>query len=136
MAIDAGHEGSRSAKTAFEVTDCDLKDALSSAVNWSMKSSGNRFRFRRTAWFSTFVWTPYICDKSLSRMTLWPRIRSIAPFDSLVRDQQFDFCHLLDLVTSIGVRAPSSQFLRSQIVTAKPFRSQFATLKTCCSLNG
>src|SRR4029077_15147134 len=42
-----------------------------------MKSLGNRSLFRFTAWFNTFVDTPYSSAKSASTMTLWPRITRI-----------------------------------------------------------
>jgi transposase-like protein len=43
---------------AFEVTDCDLKAANSSAVSWNMKSAGNLTRLRLSACTSTLVATP------------------------------------------------------------------------------
>ena len=42
-----------------KVTICDLKSLVSSQVNWNMKSAGNRWRLRRTAWLRTLVGTSY-----------------------------------------------------------------------------
>src|SRR6267378_6577373 len=42
-----------------------------------MNSAGNRSRLRRTAWFSTRVWTPYRSARSASIITLRPRTVSI-----------------------------------------------------------
>jgi hypothetical protein len=47
-----------SIETEFEVTNCDLKLANSSTVNWIKKSEGNLSRFRLTAWTKTLVSTP------------------------------------------------------------------------------
>ena len=41
------------------VTNCDRFIRTSSAVNWNMKSSGNRLIFRLTDWFNTLVSTWY-----------------------------------------------------------------------------
>jgi hypothetical protein len=42
----------------FEVANCDLKAADSSAVSWKQKSSGKRPALRLTCSFSRFVGTP------------------------------------------------------------------------------
>jgi hypothetical protein len=67
----------------FKITDCDLEESedvticdilkISGRVSSNMKSLGNRFRFRDTAWFNARVSTRYSAAKSRSNMTRCPR---------------------------------------------------------------
>ena len=69
----------------FEVTICDLKH--SSFVSWNIKSVGNRWILRLTAWFNTLVSTPYNFARSLSSMTCSSRI--IYMRDSIFMDNNW-----------------------------------------------
>ena len=57
------------------VANCDFKLACSCEVNRNIKSSEKRFLFLLTCSLRRPVSTPYNLAKSLSRMTLWPRIK-------------------------------------------------------------
>ena len=46
----------------------------SSTVNWNIKSGGNLFKLRFTAWFKAFVSTWYNLARSKSSITFFPRI--------------------------------------------------------------
>jgi hypothetical protein len=48
----------RPPRPVFEVTDCDLKAAVSIFDSRNIKSEGNRLAFLRTAWLSCLVVTP------------------------------------------------------------------------------
>src|SRR5581483_355894 len=63
----------------LEVTNCDFKFLNSCSVSRNAKSSGNRSRFRLTAWLSTLVGTPYSDAKSESSITRCPRMMWISP---------------------------------------------------------
>jgi len=57
-----------------DITNCDIISLTSSADSWNIKSGGNRFKFRFTAWFSSPVFTWYNLARSKSSITLFPRI--------------------------------------------------------------
>jgi len=59
----------------LDVPVWNFKFANSLRLRLNMKSSGKRSWFRVTALFRFPVLTPYILDRSLSRMTLWPRMK-------------------------------------------------------------
>jgi hypothetical protein len=58
----------------FEVATCDLRDVHSGFISRKRKSGGKRCTLRFTAWFNTFVDTPYSLARSASRMIFSPRI--------------------------------------------------------------
>ena len=45
-------------RTAFKITNCDLERSTSAQMSWNMKSTGNRFLLRATAWTSARGSTP------------------------------------------------------------------------------
>jgi len=80
----------------------NIKFSNSAAVNWNMKSFGKRSRFRVTALFKLPVVTPYSAARSLSRITLCPRISRMACSIRLCRDQ----CVVTRHIQALSIRTP------------------------------